>query len=325
MNDLLSWGILGVAKIARNRVIPAIQTSRNGRVTAIATRNPDQHGDYLDRVHIEHVYDDYDELIQSKYIDAIYIPLPNHLHVPYAIKAVKAGKHVLCEKPISLNADQLLKLIDAQTDTGVVVQEAFMVLSSNSWQQTRQLVRDGAIGQLSTVTGNFSYMNLDPTNVRNIADYGGGALLDIGCYLTLASLYFFEQDPLKAKGFQQIDPVFGVDYQTSGVIQFNTGHALVNCSTQKSPQQSLILEGSKGRIWFLIPFSHPDDQPAEIYLQTGLDFFNMKTKTITIPPFNQFRNHVEQFVDVVQGRQPNSFDLTQSLRNMRLIDELRMV
>jgi len=322
---MLRWGILGAAKIAKNRVIPAIQSSKNGRVEAIASRNPKNVELYAEESGIGYIYDDYDALIDSSEVDAVYIPLPNHLHVPFAIKAARAGKHVLCEKPIALNTSELEDLIQVQSETGVLIQEAFMVISNPLWSKAKSLIQDGKIGELRTLSGNFSYTNLDPGNVRNIPEYGGGALMDIGCYLTLASLYFFDQDPIQANGYQILDPDFGVDYLTSAAIQFPTGHAMITCSTQAMPQQSLILEGASGRIRFEIPFSHPDDQPGLLYLDSGPDIFRIETKRIETEAFNHYRNHVENFAQIVLGLVDNQFDLGFSHRNMKLIDALRVV
>lgn len=322
---MLRWGILGAAKIAKNRVIPAIQSSNYGSVTAIASRTPKNVEQYAEEAGIPHIYDDYDILIASDEIDAIYIPLPNHLHVPFAIKAARAGKHVLCEKPIALHSSELQELITVQSETGVLIQEAFMVMSNPLWSKAKSMVQAGEIGQLRTLSGNFSYMNLDPGNVRNVPEYGGGALMDIGCYLTLASLYFFDQDPIHSKGFQILDPEFGVDFLTSGVIEFPSGHALITCSTQAMPQQSLALDGSAGRIRLDIPFSHPDDQPGVLYLDLGPDIFRIETKIIEVNAFNHYRNHVDNFAQIVSGLMDNQFDLTFSLRNMKLLETFRVV
>ncbi len=319
---MLRWGILGAAKIARNRVIPAIQSSKNGIVTAIASRNPQNVEVYAEETGITRIYDNYDALISSSDIDVVYIPLPNHLHVPYAIKAARAGKHVLCEKPIALSATELQQLIKVQSETGMLIQEAFMVMSNPLWSKAKAMIQNGVVGELRTLSGNFSYMNTDPGNVRNVPEYGGGALMDIGCYLTLASLYFFDQDPVDSNGYQILDPEFGVDYLTSGAIEFPSGHAIITCSTQSMPQQSLILEGTTGRIRFEIPFSHPDDHPGVFYLDSGPDIFRLSSDRIEVPAFNHYRNHVEYFAEIVVGERQNHFDLEYSLRNMKLIDAL---
>jgi predicted dehydrogenase len=320
---MLRWGILGAAKIAKNRVIPAIQSSKSGRVTAIATRNPKGIESFCEETGIGLIFDDYDALIASTEIDAVYIPLPNHLHVPFAIKAAKAGKHVLCEKPISMDSRELMTLIEVQKNTGVLIQEAFMVMSNPLWAKAKAMIDGGEIGDLRTLTGNFSYLNLDPSNVRNVPEYGGGALMDIGCYLTLAALYFFDQKPTNAEGYQLMDPEFGVDYLTSAAIEFPKGHAIITCSTQSMPQQSLILEGTKGRIQFEVPFSHPDDQPGSLILDRGPDIFRIETTRIVTEPFNHYRKHVDHFAEIVSGDKTNQFDLQFSLLNMQLIDMLR--
>jgi predicted dehydrogenase len=321
---MLRWGILGAAKIAKNRVIPAIQSSSNGRVVAIATRNPADIISYAETHDVPHIYDNYDVLLETDDIDAVYIPLPNHLHVPYAIKGARAGKHVLCEKPIALDSQELEQLIEVQKECGVLIQEAFMVMSNPLWQRAKTLLQQGEIGELRTLTGHFSYMNTDPGNVRNVPEYGGGALMDIGCYLTLAALYYFEDNPIGVAGFQHMDPTFNVDYLTSGVINFPAGQAVITCSTQSMPQQSLVLDGTNGRIRFDIPFSHPDDQPGILYIDKGPDIFRLETTKVQVDAFNHYRMQVELFADCADGSRTNHFSLEYSRRNMELIDSLRI-
>lgn len=323
MSNVIRWGILGGAKIARNRVMPALEQSKNGVITAISSRTPSSVQDLVEKYTIPNVFDSYEALLKSDTIDAVYIPLPNHLHVPYSIMAARYGKHVLCEKPISLNAEELEQLIQVQNETGVVIQEAFMVTSNQAWTKAKELIDQGEIGDLLCVTGNFSYMNRDPNNVRNVPEYGGGGLMDIGCYLTLASTFFFDKQPLNAHSFTVLDPVFKVDKRVSAILDFGTGHAMITCSMQSAPQQLLILEGSQGRIQFKIPFSQPDSEPAELILESGEDFFHMKKSVVTIPAFNQFLNHVEDFSDVINKKKIQKHTLQHSLINMRILDSLK--
>lgn len=303
--------------------MPAIEQSPNGIISAIASRNPSTVQDLVEKYGIAHVFDSYESLLKSDTVDAVYIPLPNHLHVPYSIMAATNGKHVLCEKPISMNADELADLIRVQNETGVIIQEAFMVTSNMAWIKAKELIEQGEIGQLLCVTGNFSYMNTDPDNVRNVPEYGGGGLMDIGCYLTLASTYFFDRAPLNVTGFMDIDPDFKVDRRASALLDFGQGHAMITCSMQAAPQQLLILEGSKGRLKFKIPFSQPETESAELILECGDDFFHMNKTIIKIPAFNQFLIHVQNFADVITGKKKQSYTLQESLRNMKIIDSLR--
>ena len=323
MSQKLRWGVLGAAKIARNRVIPAIIQSSNGVLSAIASRSQEKADEIAEEFNIPHAFSSYEALIESDVVDAVYIPLPNHLHVEYAIKAAKAGKHVLCEKPIAMSAEEAGLLLAVRESTGVVIQEAFMVMTNPAWSKAKELVDNGSIGELKTVIGNFSYMNTDPSNVRNVPEYGGGALMDVGCYLVLASRYFFNDEPISVSGASKIDEHYGVDILTSASLEFEKGTAIITCSTQAVPAQMLYLEGTAGRIRFDIPFSQPADKPAVLFLDQGKDIFSMETTRVEIPPFNHYVLHVERFVDVVWGKSESPIKLEDSISNMCIIDMIR--
>ena len=323
MSQKLRWGILGAAKIARNRVIPAIIESSNGVLTAVASRSKEKGDAIAKEFNIPHVFSSYEKLIESDMVDAVYIPLPNHLHVEYAIKAAKAGKHVLCEKPIAMTAEEAGQLLEVRDSTGVVIQEAFMVMTNPAWSKAKELIDNGTIGELRTVIGNFSYTNMDASNVRNVPKYGGGALMDIGCYLVLASRYFFNDEPISVSGASKIHELFGVDVLTSASLEFEKGTAIITCSTQAVPAQMLYLEGTKGRIRFDIPFSQPADQPAVLFQDIGKDIFTMETTRIEIPSFNHYKLHVERFAEVVWGKSESPLKLEDSISNMCVLDMIR--
>src|SRR5688572_27867502 len=216
----LRWGVLGVAGIATRKVIPAMQKGDLTTVTAIASRDPGKARAAAAALAIQKAYGSYEELLADPEIDAVYNPLPNHLHVPWSIRAAEAGKHVLCEKPISLNARECRTLMDARDRTGVKVGEAFMVRTHPQWVRTRELAQSGEIGGLLAVTGAFSYYNRDPENVRSVLEWGGGALFDIGCYPIQISRFLFGREPSRVTAAIERDPDLKVDRLTSGMLDF---------------------------------------------------------------------------------------------------------
>jgi predicted dehydrogenase len=220
MERRLRWGVLGAAQIAVKKVVPAMQRGRSCRVVAIGSRDREKGEAAARALGIERVHGSYEELLADPDVDAVYNPLPNHLHVPWSIRALEAGKHVLCEKPIGLTPAEVEELLRARDRTGRQVQEAFMVRTHPQWLGVRELVRAGRIGTLRAVSGFFSYFNEDPGNVRNVPEYGGGGLYDIGCYPITVSRFLFEAEPLRVAGCLQRDPRFGTDRLASGVMEF---------------------------------------------------------------------------------------------------------
>ena len=195
-------------------------------------------------------------------IEAVYNPLPNHLHVPWSVRAMEAGKHVLCEKPIALDAPEVLKLVDARTRTGKKVGEAFMVRTHPQWLRTRELIRAGAIGELRSILGFFSYFNNDPSNIRNVPDWGGGGLMDIGCYPINTSRFIFGEEPRRVSALIENDPKLGVDRLTSAMLDFPSGQSVWTCSTQLVNYQRMQFFGTTGQIEIEIPFNAPPDRPT---------------------------------------------------------------
>lgn len=320
MDKKLNWGILGNAKIARTRILPALVASNLANPYAIASRNVGSVSSIQDEFGIKKVYESYESLLEDQLIDVVYIPLPNHLHVEYAIKAMEAGKHVLCEKPIALTVSEMERLMDVAKATKRNIQEAFMVYTSPLWNKALQLVRSGGIGKIKRITGNFSYMNTDPANVRNRYVVGGGALFDVGCYLVLASRVFFGSEPVNAYGSMVIDEDFGVDILTSAVLEFDDGHALISCSTQNVGAQQLWLEGSTGRIRLQIPFSQPVDKPNLLLLDDGSDHSLMNHEVIDTGTYNQFLVHINDFsLSILENNEP-TLNLDNSMGNIRTIE-----
>lgn len=266
----LRWGILSTAKIGTEKVIPAMQRGQLGHVTAIASRNEATAQQVADRLGIAKAYGTYEELLADPDVDAIYNPLPNHLHVSWSIKAMRAGKHVLCEKPIGLTTEEGQLLVDvAETFPHLKVMEAFMYRHHPQWQRAKQLVDQGGIGELRTIQSFFSYFNNDPNNIRNQPDIGGGALMDIGCYNISLSRFLFGDEPRRVFGLIERDPTFGTDRISSGVLEFEQGTSTFTCGTQLVPYQRINAFGTTGRIEIEIPFNAPPDKPCRMWHQTS--------------------------------------------------------
>ncbi|HEY7409186.1 MAG TPA: Gfo/Idh/MocA family oxidoreductase, partial [Vicinamibacteria bacterium] len=242
----IRWGVLGVARIATRKVVPALQGSRFGQVVAIASRDHAKAAQAAAELGIPRAYGSYDALLADAEIDAVYNPLPNHLHVPWTLAALERGKHVLCEKPIALSVAEAETLVAARDRTGLKVQEAFMVRTHPQWLGVRELVRTGRIGPLRALTCTFSYFNEDPANVRHVPEFGGGALLDIGCYPVTVSRFLFEAEPLRVLAALERDPRFGTDRLASAVLEFEAGHATFTCATQLVPYQRVQVLGARG-------------------------------------------------------------------------------
>src|SRR6185369_17294360 len=263
MNERVRWGVLGTANIALAKVIPAMQRSSWCEIAAIASRDGAKAAAAAGKLNISRAYGSYDKLLADTSIEVIYNPLPNHLHVPWTIQAAEAGKHVLCEKPIALNAEEARSLIEVRERPGVKIKEAFMVRTHPQWLETRRLIHSGRIGSVTAITGFFSYFNADPENIRNKLALGGGALMDIGCYPINISRFIFAAEPRRVLSVIERDPISGTDTLTSAVLDFPQGHATFTCSTRLNPYQRMIFHGTEGRIEVLIPFNAPNDRPTQ--------------------------------------------------------------
>ncbi|HYK20665.1 MAG TPA: Gfo/Idh/MocA family oxidoreductase [Pyrinomonadaceae bacterium] len=305
------WGILGTAKIALTKVIPAMQRSPWCEIMAIASRDLAKAKAAAGGLNIPNAYGSYEEMLADNSIEVVYIPLPNHLHVPWTIKAAEAGKHVLCEKPVALNADQARTLMDVRNRTGVRIQEAFMVRTHPQWLETRRLIQTGRIGTLKSITGFFSYFNPDPANIRNQLDLGGGGLMDIGCYPINLSRWMFEAEPRRVLGLIERDSVFGTDTLTSAILDFPQGHSTFTCSTLLAPYQRMIFLGAKGRIEVLIPFNAPNDRPTQILLDDEI---------IEFPVCDQFEIQASLFSQALRENREQPIPLEDAINNMAVID-----
>ena len=315
------WGVLGVARIAVNRVIPAMQAGEYSEVTAIASRDRQRAETAANELNIPKAYGAYEELIADPDIDAIYNPLPNHLHVPWSVRAAEAGKHVLCEKPVGMNVAEAAQLMAARDRTGVIIGEAFMVQTHPQWVRITELVRGGRIGKLRSAVGTFSYFKLEPDNIRNIREYGGGALMDIGCYPIKTSRMVFGEEPVRVSATIARDPRFGnIDMLTSAILEFPTGHCIFTCSTQVQQQQSMNFYGTTGRIGPEIPFNATPGGISRIFIDDGTDLTGGGRVVEEFAACDQYTIQGDLFSRAIrEGGQP-PVPLEDAVRNMAVID-----
>ena len=318
----IRWGVLGVAKIATAKIIPAMQRGRSSVVTVIASRDPARAEAAARAFGVPKAYGSYEALLADPDVDAVYIPLPNHLHVPWTIRAAEAGKHVLCEKPIALSADEARQLPAVRERTGVQIQEAFMVRTHPQWVKARELVQAGRIGELRSMIGHFSYFNMDPANIRNVPEFGGGGLMDIGCYLVNTSRFIFDREPERVTCVVDRDPILKIDRTSSMVLDFGGGHLAGTCSTQMAPYQRVQICGAKGRIEIEIPFNAPPDRACRLFVDSGQDLFGGGIETIELPVCDQYTIQADLFSDAVLAGRPVPLPIEDSILNMACIDAL---
>jgi len=317
--DTVTWGIISTAKIGTEQVIPAIQEANNCTVQAISSRDKTKARQSAEQLNIPDAYGSYEDLLADDTIDAVYNPLPNHLHVPYTINALEAGKHVLCEKPIAMDAEEAKKLKKvAASYPRLKVMEAFMYRFHPQWRKAKKMVEDGDIGKLQTVESFFSYYNDDPDDIRNKADIGGGGLMDIGCYCISLSRYLFGKEPEKVMGEWKIDDQFQTDYLASGVLDFGSGTATFSCSTQAAPHQRVNIVGETGRIVIEIPFNAPPDDETDIWL-----YQNNQQEKITFDPVNHYTIQARAFAQSILDDTSVPTPLEDAVNNMKTIDAFR--
>ncbi len=318
----VKWGVLGVAKIATEKVIPAMQMSELCDIAAIASRDLAKARAAAEGLGIERAYGSYEDLLADPAIEAVYNPLPNELHVPWTLRALAAGKHVLCEKPIALDANEARQLIEARERSGRLVAEAFMVRCHPQWRRARELVQTGAIGAASAIQTFFSYRLLDPDNVRNRPP-GGGGLYDIGCYAVLTARYIFGAEPSRAVASLDRDAQFGTDRLVSAIVEFPNGrHLTFSAATQLSAHQRVTIVGDGGRIEIAIPFNAPPDRPTRITIDDGEDLFGGGARVEEFPVCNQYALQGDAFSRAVLGQAPLEFPVEDAIANMRVIDAL---
>jgi len=312
----VSWGVLSTARIGLDKVIPAMQKGKYSAVSAIASRQIKKAQKTAQELGIPKAYGSYEELLADKEIDAVYIPLPNHLHVEWTIKSLKAGKHVLCEKPLGLNFKEVVYLKkQARNFPNLKVMEAFMYRHHPQWRKVKRLISEGAIGQLRNVHSMFSYYNDNPEDIRNQAKIGGGGLLDIGCYCISVSRFIFNNEPDKVCGSIEYDPKLKIDRLSSGVLRFDNGTSTFTCSTQLTNHQRVQIFGSKGRIEIETPFTPLPNKPSKIILHKG-----EKTIEIVFKACDQYTIQGDLFSQAILNDTNAPTPLEDGVANMKVID-----
>ncbi len=312
------WGVISTARIGIKQVIPAMQKGKYSEIVAIASRSQAQAEAAAEALSIPKAYGSYEALLSDPVIDAIYNPLPNHLHVPWSIKALQAGKHVLCEKPIALSSAEGQELVDAaRRYPELKVMEAFMYRHHPQWQKARQLVREGQIGDLRTIQTFFSYFNDDPDNIRNMAAIGGGGLMDIGCYAISLSRFIFEGEPLRVCGLVEYDPNFNTDRLTSAMMLFERGTSTFTCSTQLAPYQRVLISGTHGLVEIEIPFNAPNSRPCKLWYRC-----EDQVHEITFEISDQYTIQGDLFSQAILNDTEVPTPIEDAIANMKVIEAI---
>lgn len=314
----IKWGILSTAKIGVKHLIPGIQASGIGDVHAIASRDADRAEQVAEELKIPVSYGSYEELLADKSIDAVYNPLPNHLHVPWTIKAMEAGKHVLCEKPIALDSNEAKQLLQKTREfPDLKVMEAFMYRFHPQWSLAQNMLKNQEIGSLHSVQSIFSYYNDDPENIRNRPNMGGGGLMDIGCYCISISRFLFGREPDSVIGEIDIDPDFGVDRKASGILTFGDRTSTFACSTQMHNYQRVLIFGTDGMIEIEIPFNAPADKPVNLNVTK-----NGTREKHEIAPVDQYMLQTDAFCRSIINDVKVPTPLIDAVANMKVIDAM---
>jgi predicted dehydrogenase len=322
MSTKLRFGVLSTAKIGLKKVIPAMQQGELTTVAAIASRDLAKAREAAKSLGISKAYGSYEELLADPEIDAVYNPLPNQLHVTWTAKAAEAGKHVLCEKPLSMNVAEAKTLLDVRDRTGVKICEAFMIRSFHQWLRLRQLLREGRVGELRAVNAHFSYYLVDPANIRNRAETGGGGVYDIGCYCIQASRYAFHQEPTRVVATLDRDPQMGIDRLASAILEFPAGHAIFTCGTQLVAYQRVHFLGTRGRIEVEIPFNAPNDRPTRVFIDSTGDLDGRGITSEIFPTGDQYTMQGDAFAKAIRGNDEVPVRLEDSIGNMAVIEAI---
>ena len=312
------WGIISTAKIGLNAVIPAMQKSSFCDIVAIASRDYEKAVKTGSDLNIRKIFKSYDELLADPEIDAVYIPLPNHLHVPYSIKALEAGKHVLCEKPIAMNAEEALELRQvAQRYPHLRIMEAFMYRFHPQWDYLKDLIANDVIGELKVIHSIFSYYNTDVNNIRNVVEYSGGGLMDIGCYCISQSRYLFNSEPSRVIGTMEKDSKFGTDLLVNAILDFGDRTSLFTCGTQMANTQGIHIYGTRGHIRMQDPFTIKADKPGKLSVMT-----EKSSSDINIVNANQYTYQCDLFSRSILDKTPPPTTLDDAINNMKTIDAI---
>lgn len=319
MEKKIRWGILSTAKIGREKIVPALQKCSNGSVDAICSRNQEQAAATSKLLNIGKAYGSYEELLDDPEIDAIYNPLPNNLHVEWTIKAMQAGKHVLCEKPIGVSGAEALKLVEeTKKYPNLKVMEAFMYRFHPQWIKVKALIADGVIGEVKAVQSFFSYFNIDPQNIRNKVDVAGGALMDIGCYCVSFPRFLFDAEPKRVVSCIDRDPAMGTDRLTSAMMDFGDGKvSTFTCSTQLMPYQRVNILGTDGHIEIEIPVNAPKDASSKVWVRTKTG-----SGEIVVDAVDQYTIQGELFAKAILEDSPVPTSLSDAVNNMKAIEAI---
>jgi predicted dehydrogenase len=305
-----------------NKVVPAIMKSPHSEVVALASRDLARAEDAIKRLglHRARAHGSYEALLADAEVDAIYNPLPNHLHVPLTIAAARAGKHVLCEKPIGLNAADAAPLCDISS--GVTIAEAFMIRFHPQWLRAREIVRSGELGEVRAIRAAFAYHNVVAANIRN-AEIGGGGILDIGCYPIVGARFLLDAEPVRVVALLDRDPTFRTDRLASVIVDFGGGKQLsFVCSTQLVGHQSIEVLGTLARVEIVIPFNAPADQSTAVLIDKGLAFDGSLARREIMPPCDQYTMQVEAFALSILKNEPFPFGVQDAIQNMRILDAI---
>jgi predicted dehydrogenase len=321
--DVLRWGVLSTAKIGIEKVIPATAAAARCEVVAIGSRDLGRAQAAASGLGIARAFGSYEDLLADPDVDAVYVPLPNDLHAEWTIAAARAGKHVLCEKPLATNVADAERMIEVCEAEGVVLMEAFMYRLHPTWEAVGEMVASGRIGVLRAVQSWFSYFNDDPNDIRNKVDAAGGALYDIGCYSVNLSRMLFGAEPERIQGSVTRDPVMGIDTLTSGILGFRDGVATFTCSIRAEPDQRVHIYGTEGRISLEIPFNIPPDRLTRVFVTAGGDPpVRPDTQALTFDPANEYTIQAEQFAAAVLDGGQVPIPPSDAVGNLRVIEEL---
>lgn len=321
--DPVRWGVLGCADIAVRKVIPGMRQSSLSRVDAIASRSLDKATAVAHELGIPRAHGTYEALLEDPAVEAVYIPLPNHLHAEWTLAAAAAGKHVLCEKPLAMNSNEARAMIEGCNAAGVKLMEAFMYRLHPLWVEVRRLVGSGLIGDLLAVQSFFSYRNVDPDNIRNIPAYGGGALMDVGCYPVNVARMLFGTEPTAIKASIRRDPIFGTDVVASAILDFDGRHATFTCSTQLEAHQRVELVGTAGRLLVEIPFNIPPDRSTRVlHFAGGEPPVSPKVEVHEFGQADQYGVQADLFSRAIRQDSPVPTDPEDAVGNLFVLERI---
>jgi predicted dehydrogenase len=315
--ERVRWGVLGVSEHFIRRVVLPIKKSSIVELYGIASRSPEKAKNTAEKYGITRSYSSYDELLEDENIEAVYIPLPNHLHAKWIKKTADKGKHILCEKPLALTKDEAQESVDYAKSKGVLIMEAFMYRFHPEWQRVYELISVGEIGEVQSIYTFFAYNNPDPKNIRNNPDYGGGGLLDIGCYAVSISRFLLGKEPRKVISLIYNDSNFKVDILSSGIIDFGKARSLFTVATKLFSNQRVDINGSRGYINILIPFNIYPDVPAKVSITTSVG-----TRTLEFFPVDQYGLEFESFSLSIRNNKSTPIPSDDIVNNQKVLDAL---